>query len=314
MNKKVCIIIPAFNEEGNIEAVAAAVKDVFKNLPYDYSILFCDDGSTDNTLQVIEALSRQSNAIQYLSFSKNNGHQLALKAGIDHCDADCCISMDADLQHPPGLIPQMLHRWEQGIEVVYTVRRDQKKLSLFKKISSSLFYKLLSKLSSIELEEGSADFRLLDKKVVTQLKGIKEQDIFLRGLVKWMGFRQAAIHYDPADRFSGTSKYSYKKMLLLALQGITSFSTKPLYMAIYIGFIFSFLSLLYIPYAIYNYWAGHVVSGWSSLIVTVTFLGGLQLIIMGIIGLYLGKLFMQSKGRPLYIIDKTNIPPGDGNI
>jgi dolichol-phosphate mannosyltransferase len=307
MNKKVCVIIPAFNEEGNVKIIAAAVEDVFKSLPYDYYILFADDGSTDSTLSIIRQLATENDRIKYISFSKNNGHQVALKAGIDYSEADCTITIDSDMQHPPGLIADMLASWQEGYEVVYTIRSEQEKLPFFKKITSALFYKLLSKLSNIELENGSADFRLLDRKVTDQLKPIKENDIFLRGLVKWMGFKQTAIKYKPAERYSGKSKYSYKKMMMLALQGITSFSTKPLYIAIYIGFAFSLLSLLYIPYAIYSYWIGQVVSGWSSLIVTVTFLGGLQLIILGIIGLYLGKLFMQSKGRPMYIIDKTNI-------
>lgn len=307
MNKKVCLIIPAFNEEGNIRMVAAAVDAAFKPLPYDHYIIFVDDGSTDGTLAVIRQLCAENDRIRYISFSRNNGHQVALKAGIDHSDADCSITMDSDLQHPADLIPVMLNKWEQGYEVVYSIRTEQEQLPFFKKISSALFYKLLSKLSNIELENGSADFRLLDKKVTNQLKQITENDIFLRGLVKWMGFKQVAVSYKAGTRYSGNSKYSYKKMMLLALQGITSFSTKPLYIAIYIGFAFSLLSLLYIPYAIYSYWLGHVVSGWASLIVTVTFLGGLQLIILGIIGLYLGKLFMQSKGRPLYIVDQTNL-------
>lgn len=307
MSKLACVIIPAYNEEGNIKAIAAAVDKVFIGLSCDYYILFTDDGSTDNTLPIIEQLSRESNKIKYISFSKNNGHQVALKAGIDHSHADCTITMDADMQHPPVLIADMIAKWEQGYEVVYTLRKGHRELSFFKRITSSLFYKLLGKLSDIELENGSADFRLLDKKVTEEIKKIKENDVFLRGLVKWMGFKQTAIEYTPAERFSGQTKYSYRKMMMLALQGITSFSTKPLYAAIYIGFTFSFLSLLYIPFAVYSYFAHHTVSGWSSLIVTVTFLGGLQLIILGIIGLYLGKLFMQSKGRPMYIINKTNL-------
>lgn len=307
MNKLTCVIIPAFNEEGNTRAIAAAVDDVFKNLSCDYYILFVDDGSTDNTLGSIEQLSRENSRIKYISFSKNNGHQVALKAGIDHSNADCIITMDADMQHPPALIADLINKWEQGFDVVYTIRKDQQNLSFFKRLTSSLFYKLMGKLSDIELENGSADFRLLDKKVTNEIKKIKENDVFLRGLVKWMGFKQAAIQYQPAERFSGHTKYSYRKMMMLALQGITSFSTKPLYAAIYIGFAFSVLSLLYIPFAVYSYFTNHTVSGWSSLIVTVTFLGGLQLIILGIIGLYLGKLFMQSKGRPMYIVNKSNL-------
>lgn len=308
MSKKACVIIPAFNEEGNIRAMATAVDSAFKSIGCDYYILFVDDGSTDNTLPVIEQLSLENSRIKFISFSKNNGHQAALKAGIDHSDADCTITMDADMQHPPALIAELVKKWEEGYEVVYTIRKHQQNLSFFKRITSTLFYKILGKLSDIEIENGSADFRLLDKKVTNEIKKIQENDIFLRGLVKWMGFKQVAVEYQPAERLSGQTKYSYRKMMMLALQGITSFSTKPLYAAIYIGFTFSILSLLYIPFAVYSYFTHHTVSGWSSLIVTVTFLGGLQLIILGIIGLYLGKLFMQSKGRPMYIIHKTNLP------
>lgn len=307
MPEKVCIIIPVFNEEGNIKTIVTAINKAFEKLLYDYYLLFVDDGSTDNTLNIIEGLSADNNNIKFISFSRNSGHQVALKAGIDYSDADCTISMDGDMQHPPSLIADMLAKWKAGYEVVYTIRKEQKDLSFFKRKTSALFYKLLSMLSNIELENGSADFRLLDKKVTNQLKQLKENDIFLRGLVKWIGFKQIAIGYQPMERHSGNSKYSYKKMLRLALQGITSFSTKPLYIATYIGFFFSILSLLYLPYAGYSYFFGHAVSGWVSLIVTVAFFGGLQLMILGIIGLYLGKLFMQSKGRPMYIIDKTNI-------
>jgi polyisoprenyl-phosphate glycosyltransferase len=307
MPKHVCIIIPVFNEEGNIHTIASAIHDTFNKLAYTYEILFVDDGSADETLSIIEQLSISGNCVKFLSFSKNNGHQAALKAGLDYAEADCAISMDGDMQHPPSLISDMLAQWEAGYEVVYTIRKKQKELSFIKRKTSNLFYKLLSTLSDIELENGCADFRLLDRKVVCQLKQLKENDIFLRGLVKWIGFKQKAIEYEPLQRLSGQTKYSYRKMLSLAVQGITSFSTKPLYLAAYIGFFFSIASLIYIPYAVYSYWFGHVVSGWVSLIVTVAFFGGLQLMILGIIGLYLGKLFMQSKGRPMYIINKTNL-------
>ncbi len=311
MPKKVCIIIPVFNEASNIVPLVAAVKNEFSQLDYDHCFLFVDDGSNDTTLSTIEQVAASDHSIQFISLSKNCGHQAALKAGIDHADADCTISMDGDLQHPPALIATLLNKWEAGYEVVYTIRKDQQDLSVIKRKTSAVFYWLLGLISDIELEKGSADFRLLDRKVVKQLKQLKESDIFLRGLVKWIGFKQVAVDYEPLQRLSGQSKYSYKKMMLLALQGITSFSTKPLYVAIYIGLFFSLASLLYIPFAIYNYWIGHTVSGWASLIVTVTFLGGLQLMILGIIGLYLGKLFMQSKGRPMYIVDKTNIPASE---
>ncbi len=307
MRKTVSIVVPVYNEEDNIHFLVRAIQNVMHPLPYDWHMLLIDDGSTDETLKRIQEISREKTGIKYIALSRNSGHQAALKAGIDHCFTDCMISMDGDLQHPPALIPDMLNYWKQGFDVVYTIRAEQKQLPYFKRKTSALFYKMLGMISNLELEQGSADFRLLDRKVVSQLRALRENDLFIRGLVKWVGFRQKALHYQPLERRNGESKYSLGKMTRLALQGITSFSTKPLYLAAYIGLFFAFASLAYIPYALYSYWMGIAVSGWISLIVTVAFFGGLQLMILGIIGLYLGKLFMQSKGRPLYIIDKTNL-------
>ncbi|MNK87456.1 hypothetical protein D3C87_1073930 [compost metagenome] len=226
---------------------------------------------------------------------------------MDHAFGDCVISMDCDMQHPPELIPDMIAKWEAGYEVVYTIREEDKNLSKGKRSSSSLFYKILNWLSDIDLEPGAADFRLLDQRVVNVFRNFHENEPFLRGLVKWLGFKQFAIKYNPAARFSGKSKYTLKKMLRLALHGVTSFSIKPLYTAVYLGFILSFASVLYVPYIIYAF-VNHVeVSGWASVIMTIVFFGGLQLIILGIIGIYVGKMFMQAKNRPNYIIRSTNI-------
>ena len=307
MPKKICLVIPVFNEQSNLLALTASIEATMSTLKYDYQILLVDDGSTDDTPQLLQQLSERYPPVDYLRLSRNFGHQAALKAGIDFSDADAVITLDGDGQHPPALIARLLQFWEEGNDVVYTIRKDQQGLPWLKRMSSSLFYKILGKLSDIDLEPGCADFRLLDRKVVLELKKINEQDIFLRGMTRWMGFRQHAVSYQPAARMSGETKYSWKKMMLLALQGITSFSTRPLYIAIYIGFIISALSLMYVPFAIYSYWYGYTVSGWVSLIVTVSFLGGLQLIILGIIGLYLGKMFMQSKGRPLYIVAEKKL-------
>lgn len=307
MLKTVGIVIPVYNEEGNIHSLVRAIEEVMSPLSYAWHILFIDDGSTDDTLRQIQDIAREKSPVKYIALSRNSGHQAALKAGIDHCHCDCLISMDGDMQHPAALISQMLEYWNEGFEVVYTIRAEQKQLSYFKRKTSALFYRILGMMSNLELEQGSADFRLLDRKVVQQLRGLRENDIFIRGLVKWVGFRQRALHYEPHERKHGESKYSLGKMTRFALQGITSFSTKPLYLAAYIGLFFAFASLAYIPYALYSYWKGIAVSGWISLIVTIAFFGGLQLMILGILGLYVGKLFMQSKGRPLYIIDKTNL-------
>jgi polyisoprenyl-phosphate glycosyltransferase len=307
MNKKITIVIPVYNEVSNLTLMLDALKNVFTPLPYLYNIIFVDDGSSDNSLAFIKQLAAANSEINYISFSRNFGHQNALKAGLDMSDADAVISMDGDMQHPPTLIPSLLSHWEQGNDVVYTVRQEEKNVPILKRKTSNLFYSTLNRLSSIELEKGTADFRLLDKKVVNVLRDIKEYDLFWRGMVKWMGFKQIAVEYSPAERAHGVSKYNFKKMMELALKGITSFSTKPLTIAIYLGFICSISSLLFIIYAIISYYSGYTISGWASVIVTIAFLGGIQLMILGIIGMYLGKLFMQSKQRPHYIINETNI-------
>lgn len=308
MKKLVSIVIPAYNEGDNIFVIIEGIVEVFSKIDYDYEIILVDDGSSDHTLQKIKAYSLANQNIFYLEFSKNFGHQLAVKAGMNNAFGDCVICMDCDMQHPPELIPMLLAEWEQGFEIVCTIRAEDKSLSTTKRKSSYLFYKLLNSLSDIELEPGEADFRLLDKKVVEVFRTFNENEPFLRGLVKWLGFKQSSVKYIPATRFSGESKYTLKKMLKLALHGVTSFSIKPLYSAVYLGFIFSFASLLYIPYVIYAFVNEVEVSGWASVIMTIVFFGGLQLIILGIIGIYVGKIFIQSKNRPNYIIRSTNIP------
>jgi len=308
MKKLVSIVIPAYNEADNILVIAESIKKVFLAVDYAYEIILVDDGSADHTLENIKSYAETADNIFFLEFSKNFGHQLAVKAGMDYAFGDCVISMDCDMQHPPELIPDMLQKWEEGYEVVYTIREEDKSLSKGKRSSSNFFYKILNWLSDIDLEPGAADFRLLDQKVVNVFRNFHENEPFLRGLVKWLGFKQYAIKYNPAARFSGQSKYTVKKMFRLALHGVTSFSIKPLYTAVYLGFILSFASVLYIPYVIYAFINNVEVSGWASVIMTIVFFGGLQLIILGIIGIYVGKMFMQTKNRPNYIVRSTNIP------
>lgn len=307
MNKLVSIVIPAHNEEENIIVIVDRIEKVFDSLNYNFEILVVDDGGTDKTLSVIEDLARIKSNFFYIEFSRNFGHQPALKAGLEYAKGDCVISLDADLQHPPELFIQMLTKWEEGYEVVYTRRLEDKKLSFKKRKSSAYFYKLLNSLSDVELESGTADFRLLDRIAVNALKDFTENEPFIRGLVKLLGFKQYAIDYIPDQRFAGASKYNLSKMKKLAIQGVTSLSIRPLHIAVYLGFFFSFLSLMYIPYILYSFYVHKQVSGWASLISTVAFFGGLQLIILGIIGIYIGKMFMQTKNRPNYIIRSTNI-------
>ncbi|MFI5222134.1 MAG: glycosyltransferase family 2 protein [Bacteroidia bacterium] len=307
MTKLVSIVIPAYNESINIPIIAGRIQDVFRSLDYQYEIIFINDGSRDNSQEVLVQLQHSNPQIHYIELSRNFGHQNALKAGLDLANGDCVISMDCDLQHPPELILEFLKKWEEGYEVVYSIRQESKEISRFKRKTSNLFYSLINRMSDIQIEPGSADFRLLDRKVATVFSNLSENEPFIRGLIKWLGFKQYAISYDPAKRLAGESNYTFKKMFRFALQGLTSFSIRPLYSAIYLGFIFSFLSLSYIPYVVYSLYVHKEVQGWASMLMTIVFFGGIQLIILGIIGIYIGKLFIQSKQRPNYIISNTSL-------
>jgi dolichol-phosphate mannosyltransferase len=268
-----------------------------------YEFIFIDDGSSDASLHNIEALRAQDPKVHYLQFSRNFGHQHALKAGLDHARGAAVISLDADLQHPPALIADMLHHWRNGAEIVYTRRQDKQNVGFFKKMSAKAFYWLANRLSEVPIEEGTADFRLLDRKVVDAIKSFKESHLFLRGLIPTLGFKQVALDYEAAARHSGQSKYSFGKMLRFAINGITSSSAKPLYFSIYLGLFFAFLAFVYGCYAIYiAVFTNAAITGWTSLIASVLFIGGIQMILIGIVGIYLGKLFVQSKQRPTYII------------
>lgn len=306
--KKISIVIPAHNEEGNVALIHQRIKSVFEKMQgYSFEIIFVNDGSRDQTQQRLEDLAKQFSEVKYIEFSRNFGHQPAVKAGMDYADGNAIISMDGDLQHPPELIPEMISAWEQGNDIVYTIRTYPQEISFFKRKTSDLFYRFLSNISDIDLTQGGgSDFRLLDASVVNVMRDLKEDDLFLRGLANWVGFRQVGIEFVAGERASGESSYDFKKMMKFAFTGITSFSVKPLYLATYLGFLFSALSLLYIPYVIYAFVSGTEISGWASLIMTVVFFGGVQLIILGIIGIYLGKIFKQAKNRPNYIIRSKN--------
>lgn len=307
MNKLVSVVIPAFNEAESLVVIIDRLEKVFSNTNYDVEFILVDDGSKDKTLSILKTMAKVKTNLFYIEFSRNFGHQLALKAGLDKANGDCVISLDADLQHPPELIIDMLAKWEEGYDVVYTRRQEDKTLPYRKRKSSIWFYKLLNALSSIDIEQGTADFRLMDRKVVDVFRDFEENEPFVRGLVKWMGFQQVAIDYLPSKRYAGSSKYNLKKMMHFALHGVTSFSIRPLYTAVYLGFIFSVLSILYVPYVLYAFCNHIEVDGWASTIMTIVFFGGLQLIILGIIGIYIGKMFMQTKNRPNYIIKSTNL-------
>lgn len=298
------LVIPTFNEEGNVQRLYQEIRAVLAQLQLEhYEFIFIDDGSSDASLHNIEALRAQDPKVHYLQFSRNFGHQHALKAGLDHARGAAVISLDADLQHPPALIADMLHHWRNGAEIVYTRRQDKQNIGFFKKMSAKAFYWLANRLSEVPIEEGTADFRLLDRKVVDAIKSFKESHLFLRGLIPTLGFKQVALDYEAAARHSGQSKYSFGKMLRFAINGITSSSAKPLYFSIYLGLFFAFLAFVYGCYAIYiAVFTNAAITGWTSLIASVLFIGGIQMILIGIVGIYLGKLFVQSKQRPTYII------------
>lgn len=306
--KKISIVIPAHNEEGNVSLIHGAVAQVFVSLNYSFEIIFVNDGSSDQTQNVLEQLSAQHPEIKYIEFSRNFGHQPAVKAGLDLADGDAVISMDADLQHPAEMIPALIEKWEEGYDIVYTIRKYPKQISRFKRKSSSLYYRFLTAISDVNLSEGGgSDFRLMDAKVVRVMRNMNESDVFLRGLSHWMGFRRIGLKFTAGQRASGHSSYNLKKMMAFAFTGITAFSVKPLYLAAYLGFIFSaFAAVGYGVYVINSFVSGTEISGWASLIMTVVFFGGVHLIMLGIIGIYLGKIFKQVKDRPNYIIRSKN--------
>ena len=306
-NFKVSVVVPAFNEEGNIPRLANELVNVLKQYK-SYEIIFINDGSVDNTLDTIKKLRLYNKNIHYISLSRNFGHQYALKAGLDGATGNFVISMDADLQHPVNLIPTLIQEWQNGYDIVYTVRTDKKTESLFKRSTSKLYYKIFNFLTGLNMPSGTADFRGMDKKAVQVLKNMPEKTLFLRGLVFWMGFKQKALSYQVHPRFTGKSAYTLKKMMSLAMAGATSFSVKPLRIAIYAGFIVAVLGCLFTAYVLYmKLFGGATISGWASIMCVLLILGGSQLFMMGIIGEYIGMIFMEMKKRPNYIVDETSL-------
>jgi len=304
---KVSVIVPVFNEEGCLLTLVSRVVMVLEKYS-DYEILFIDDGSRDNTLTILRKLHAGNKKINFLSFSRNFGHQNALRAGTLYASGDCIISLDGDLQHPPELIPDLITKWKEGFDIVYTIRKDEKKIPVLKRVMSVLFYKLMNAISDMNFEHGEADFRLLDKNAAAELNNLNENAIFFRGMVKWLGFEQIGIEYTPDDRTWGKTKYSRKKMFALAISGITSFSIKPLRISTIIGISIAFLSILYGIYALYiKFFTDNSIEGWTSVFFMVTFIGGIQLIILGIIGEYIGNIFLESKKRPHYIIEEDSL-------
>jgi len=301
---RIVIVIPVYNEEGNI---SKCINEIFKHTKdYNIFLLFVDDGSSDGTLSTLKKESNKD--VGYISFSRNFGHQNALRAGIENAqNFDCIITMDGDLQHPPSFLPNIIEKWKEGFDVVLTKRIDDKRTSFFKRFTSSFFYKLLNGISDVDILEGGADFRLIDKSVVDQIKRVKDPNLFLRGLIPWVGFKQHVLEFKVDSRHSGDSKYTFKKMSQLAVDGLMSFSIKPLRIAVVVGLFFSLIAFIYSAYALAVYlFLDEVVSGWTSLVISVLLIGGIQLFFLGIIGEYIGRIFMTLKSRPNYIIKETS--------
>ncbi|HXQ22780.1 MAG TPA: glycosyltransferase family 2 protein [Candidatus Acidoferrales bacterium] len=304
--QRLTVVAPVYNEVRGIEHFTDAVLRVLVDLPYDSTVVLVDDGSTDGTAAVLDRLhDAHPDRLTVIHLSRNFGHQAALTAGMDYADGDAVICMDADLQHPPSVIPQMLERWQHGFDIVQTVRQQTENVGWFKDVTARLFYALINYLSATRIEPNGCDFRLLSRRVVEVFrKDIRERDRFIRGLVSWVGFRYCTIEFDAASRFAGETKYSLTKMLSFARVGLVSFSKVPLKVAALFGFGVSVLSGLYGLFAVsaYLFFSRAVMPGWASMIVVATFLGGCQLVFLGLIGEYIATIFDETKGRPLYIV------------
>ncbi|HUT89230.1 MAG TPA: glycosyltransferase family 2 protein [Thermoguttaceae bacterium] len=298
----ISIVIPVYDEEGNVRKLYEALTQELERMWCDFEIIFVDDGSRDRSADIIKEIHASDPRVKLVSFTRNFGHQMAITAGLEHARGTAVVTMDGDMQHPPSLVPDMIARWKEGFEVVHTIREDTADTGILKRFASSAFYRLINVIVDTRIVPAAADFRLLDRKVVDVLNGLRERNRFLRGLTAWVGFRQTSLAYVPAKRHAGKTKYSLRKMLSFAGDGITSFSTFPLKMSAYLGFLAAGCGVPYAVWAIYlRLFTDEAVSGWASLIVALLFLGGIQLICLGVLGEYVGKIYEEVKGRPLYI-------------
>lgn len=298
----ISIVIPVYNEEDNIPVLFDELQKILNTLNQLYEIIFVDDGSKDSSFKIIEQICSHNSSVLGISLSRNFGHQIAITAGLQHAKGGVVVTMDADMQHPPELIKEMYKKYVEGYDIVNTIRGRTDDSGLFKKSTSGGFYFLIKYLTDVPIEPSSADFRLMSRRAVDAFLKFEEKDRFVRGLVSWMGFKQTFISYNSPSRYSGASKYSIMKMFRFAIDGITSFSAKPLRISFYSGLIVSLLGLVYAIYAVVEFIYGKVIPGWTSLLVSQLVIGGLILISLGIIGEYLARVFNESKNRPLYFV------------
>ena len=300
------LVLPIFNEEATIPELYRRLVLVLTRLGISYEIIFVNDGSSDRSARLLDELAAQSEQVKIVTFSRNFGHQVAITAGLDYSSGQAVILMDADLQDPPEVVPTLLDKWREGYDVVYAVRTDRVGESRFKRHSAALFYRLLKRLTQIDIPVDTGDFRLLDRRAADALRTLRERHRFVRGMSGWIGFRQTAVPFERAARYAGETKFPLLKMLRFACDGLTSFSFAPLQLATYLGFAAAGLSFGYIVYALgLKLFTDQWVTGWASIIIAVLFIGGVQLITLGIIGEYIGRIYDEIKHRPLYIVAGT---------
>ncbi len=302
------VIVPVYNEELNLPELYSRLKSVCTKLKLSYELIFVNDGSRDGSIQVIEELVNTDKNVRFINFSRNFGHQIAVTAGIDHCKGEAAVIIDSDLQDPPELIEDMYLKYMDGYQVVYAKRKERKGENIFKTFTAKMFYRILKSITSIDIPLDTGDFRLIDRKIIDGLKQMPERNKFLRGQIAWLGFKQTMVEFVRDKRKHGVTGYPLKKMLKFAMDGITAFSDMPLKMVTRIGFLVSFFAFMVILYACYSYFFLHrVITGWTSLIISTMFIGGIQLISVGIMGEYISRINTDIRKRPLYIIDDSNV-------
>ena len=308
MKMDISIVVPIFNEEKNITILYERLKNAANAISPNHELIFVNDGSTDASFFELMKLAENDSQVFYINLSRNFGHQIAVTAGLEYSKGDSVVIIDGDLQDPPELIPELYAKYKEGYEVVYAQRISRKGESYFKKTTAKWFYRILRKMTHIEIPVDTGDFRLIDRKIVDCLKQMPEQNKFLRGQIAWIGFKQTAVPFERQERIHGKTHYPFSKMLKLALDGITGFSDKPLAFVTKAGLFISLFSFLIIVYAIFSHFVlNQTIKGWTSLIISCMFIGGIQLFSIGIIGEYISRINKNVTNRPLYIVGKTNI-------
>ena len=303
----ISVIIPVYNEAQNLKVLYERLVNSVTAISNSYEFIFVNDGSKDDSLSILKSFAQQNSQVRYIDFSKNFGHQLAVFAGLEHAKGNAIVIIDADLQDPPELIKDLYTKLQQGYDVVYAQREHRAGESWHKLVTAKLFYRLINHLSEVSIPMDTGDFRIFTKRINEIIISMPERNKFLRGQIAWTGFNQSSVLYKREERFSGKTNYSYSKMIAFAFDGITSFSNLPLRMATYFGFIVSLISFFFILYTFYQKYINHdTVQGWSSLMVSILFIGGVQLLCLGIIGEYLGRIMDNVKQRPLYIVRESN--------